>query len=36
MPEIKIRLVDWNELKLDQSFLHFNVKEKIYTKNSLK
>ena len=36
MPEIKIRLVDWNELKFDQSFLQFNVKEKIYTKNSLK
>ena len=36
MPEIKIGFVDWNDLKFDQFFLQFNVKGKIYTKNSLK
>ena len=34
MPELDIGLVDGAELNIDQSFLHFNVKKKLYAKSS--
>ena len=33
MPELNIGLVDGGKLNFDQSFLQFNVKNKIYAKS---
>ena len=34
MPELDIGLVDGGELNFDQSFLQFNIKNKIHAKSS--
>ena len=36
MPELEIGHVDGGEFNFNQSFLQFNLKKKIYAKNSLK
>ena len=36
MFELEIELIDGGELNFDKSFLHFDVKKKIYAKNHSK